>query len=153
VVPDDLPRLDALLNGLDEQSRARRWFTGAADVHSAVAWAAHPERHHAVGLVAVTATGEVVGHAAMVSIDDARAEVCFEVAAPWRHHGVAGKLLDGLAQRAVQRGLRTLVAEVLTENADMLAVLREHGRCRERRQGAVLVLELPIDPAGGASPV
>jgi GNAT superfamily N-acetyltransferase len=145
VVADDLPRLDVLLNGLDEQARNRRWFTGAADIHRAVAWAADPERHHAVGLVAVAATGEVVGHAAFVTIDDARAEVCFEVAAPWRHHGVAGLLLDGLVGRAAQRGVRTLVAEVLSENADMLAVLREHGPCREHREDGALVLELPVE--------
>ncbi|MDX6691033.1 MAG: hypothetical protein QOG15_2490 [Solirubrobacteraceae bacterium] len=144
VVAADLPGLKALLNGLDEQARTRRWFTGAADVHRAVAWAANPECHHAVGLVAAAPTGEVVGHAALVPIDETRAEVCFEVAAPWRHHGVAGLLLDELVRRAAPRGVRTLVAEVLAENADMLAVLREHGSCRERRQGGVLVLELAV---------
>lgn len=38
------------------------------------------------------------------------------------------------------------VAEVLPENADMLAVLREHGPCREHRQDGVVELELPVDP-------
>jgi len=145
VVPGDLPRLDALLTGLDDQGRYRRWFTGAIDIHRAVAWAAQPERHHAVGLVAITAADELVGHAASVMIDDVSAEVCFEVAAPWRHHGIAGALLTELERRAALRGLRTLVAEVLPENADMLAVLREHGPCREHREDGVWVVELAVD--------
>ena len=40
----------------------------------------------------------------------------------------------------------TLVAEVLSENADMLAVLREHGLCHERCEDGVVDLELPLDP-------
>ena len=149
VVPGDLPSLDALLSALDSQARYRRWFTGAADVHRAAAWAADPGRDDAVGLVAIAPSGELVGHAALIPIDEARAEVCFEVAAPWRHHGVAGGLLAELERRAAQRGLRTLVAEVLPENADTLAVLREHGQCREHREGGVVELELPVEPHRG----
>ena len=146
VAPGDLPALDSLLSALDDQARYRRWFTGAADVHRAAAWAADPGRGGAIGLVALAPGGELIGHAALIPMDEARAEVCFEVAAPWRHHGVAGGLLADLARRAVGQGLLTLVAEVLPENADMLAVLREHGPCRERREHGVVDLELPLDP-------
>jgi L-amino acid N-acyltransferase YncA len=143
----DLPALDALLSALDDEARYRRWFTGAPDIHRAAAWAAAPDRVHALGLVAIAPDGELVGHAALIPIDDERAEVCFEVAAPWRHHGVAGRLLTELAQRAERRGLRTLVADVLSENADMLAVMREHGPCDEREEGGVIELELPVRAA------
>jgi GNAT superfamily N-acetyltransferase len=145
VVPGDLPGLDSLLSGLTDQARYRRWFTAAPDIHRAAAWAADPEGQHAVGLVAIAPNRDLVGHAAFIPLDDARAEVCFEVAAPWRHQGVAGLLLDELMRRAAKRGLRALVAEVLAENADMLAVLREHGPCRELRNGGVVELELPLD--------
>ncbi len=147
VVPGDLDALDALLSSLDDQSRYRRWFTGAADVPRAAAWAAHPERQDAVGLVATTPDGRLVGHAALIPMDDARAEVCFEVAASSRHQGIAGRLLTELDRRAARRGLTTLVAEVLPENADMLAVMREHGPCRERREDGVVEVTLPV---GGA---
>jgi RimJ/RimL family protein N-acetyltransferase len=144
VRPDDAPGLDALLGELSEQARYRRWFTGSVDIHRAASGAAHPEINSAVGLVATSPDGEVVGHAAFIAIDDDRAEVCFEVAAPWRHHGIAGRLLDELQRRAGDRGLRSLVAEVLSENADMLAVMRDHGPCREQREGGVVELELQI---------
>jgi RimJ/RimL family protein N-acetyltransferase len=145
VLASDLPALDALLSALDSQARYRRWFTGATDVHRAAAWAADPANGDAVGLVAIAPNGELVGHAALIAMDHARAEVCFEVAAPWRHHGVAGRLLAELERRAAQRGLRTLVAEVLVENVEMLAVMREHGPCHEHRDGGVIELELAID--------
>jgi len=145
VVPADLPGLDALLSALDGRSRYRRWFSEAIDVHRAAAWAAHPEEKDAIGIVAAGPGGEIVGHAAAIPMGDGRGEVCFEVAAPWRHHGVAGRLLVELVRCARQRGLRALVAEVLSENADMLAVLREYGPCREHREDGVIELELPID--------
>jgi GNAT superfamily N-acetyltransferase len=141
---DDEVGLDALLTGLDTQSRYRRWFSGAADVHRAVVWAAHPELNDGIGLVATSRAGDIIGHGAAIPMDADRAEVCFEVAAPWRHHGVAGRLLTGLAEAASERGLRTLVAEILSENADMLAVMREHGPCRERSESGVVELELDI---------
>lgn len=142
--PGDLAALEALLEALDDRSRYRRFFTGAVDVHRAAAWAAHPEEQDAVGLVATTAGGGLVGHAALVPIDAERAEVCFEVAAAARHQGVAGRLLDELDRRAAARGFTTLVAEVLAENADMLAVLREHGPCRERLDHSVVEVLLAV---------
>lgn len=146
VIAEDLPRLDSLLNGLDDRSRYLRWFYGAIDIGAAVSWAAHPERNHASGFVAIASNGELVGHAALIPMDESRAEVCFEVAAPWRHLGVAGLLLVHLERRAGELGIESLVAMVLPENADMLAVLREHGPCREHRVDGTTELELPVDP-------
>ncbi|HEX6389502.1 MAG TPA: GNAT family N-acetyltransferase, partial [Solirubrobacteraceae bacterium] len=139
---EDAPGLEALLSGLDARSRYLRWFSGAVDVHRAARWAAVPERQHALGLVAV-ADNEIVGHGVLVPLDDDRAEVAFEVAESWRHHGIAGGLLDALAAAGRERGLRLLTAEVLAENADMLAVFREHGARCSRGEGVVDV-ELAI---------
>ncbi len=142
----DLPGLGTLLHGLDDRARYRRWFTGGADVDGATSWAAHPEEQHAVGFVAVTQSGEIVGHAALVPMGAARAEVSFEIAAPWRHRSSARGLLAALDRHAGQRGLKILVAAVLTENRDMLAVMREHGPCRQHRDGNVVELELEVAP-------
>lgn len=144
VVPDDLAGLEALFDALDEQARYRRWFTCGSDLRRAIAWAAHPEAVDAIGLVAVTAAGAVIGHAALVPYGDGCGEVCFEVDATWRHHGVAGRLLAELDRRAAGGGVRTLVAEVLPENADMLAVMREHGHCAERYADGVWELALAV---------
>ncbi|MCW3013771.1 MAG: CoA-binding domain protein [Solirubrobacterales bacterium] len=135
--------IERLLEGLDPESRYRRWFTGAVDLHRAADWAAHPERFSAVGLLAIV-DEELVGHAVLIPAPQGRGEVAFEVAAPWRYHGIAGTLLERLLDAAAARGLRELYAEVLLGNADMLAVLREHGEHAESREGGVVTVTLPV---------
>jgi len=137
----DAAALDALLSGLDARSRYLRWFTGAPNVRHASEQAAHPERQHAVGLVAV-AGEQIVGHAMLVPDTDGRAEVAFEVVAAWRHHGIAGALLTALGDAARARGIATLFAEVLAENTDMLAVFGEHGARLSTPTSGVVTVEL-----------
>ena len=141
---DDAAALEALLSGLDAHSRYTRWFTCAVDVRRAADWAAHPERQHAVGLVAI-AGDLVVGHAVLVPAGEHTAEVAFEVAAEWRHQGIAGHLLDALMHAGRERGLDTLVAEVLAENSEMLAVFHEHGGACRRVDGSVTSVRLELN--------
>jgi len=147
----DEAAITQLINGLDAESRRRRWFTGAIDIDRAADWAAHPERCAAVGLLAFAGAG-TVGHAVLIPLLDGRGEVAFEVAAPWRHHGIAGALLEALAQVAAARGLHELYADVLPDNADMLAVLREHGPHAESRYGDVVTVTLPVPARPPADP-
>lgn len=146
VRPGDEAAITQLIGGLDAQSRYRRWFTWGVDIGRAADWAAHPMAHHAVGLLALVGT-EPVGHAVLVPSADGCGEIAFEVAAPWRHHGIAGTLLARLLVIARARGLHELFAEVLPENADMLAVLREHGDHAESARGGVVTVTVPV-PAG-----
>jgi acetyltransferase len=141
----DEDAIGRLLDDLDPESRRLRWFTGAVDIRLAADWAAHPERCRAVGLLAF-AGDRLVGHAALVPAADGRGEVAFEVAAAWRHHGIAGAFLERLLDAAAARGLREVYAEVLPDNADMLAVLREHGEHAESRDEGVLILTLAVPP-------
>lgn len=141
--------IERLLGGLDAESRRRRWFTGAVDIRKAEDWAAHPERSCAVGLLAL-ADGEPAGHAVLVALADGRGEVAFEVAAAWRRHGIAGALLERLLDVAAARGLHEIYADVLPENADMLAVLREHGDHADAHHGGIVSVTLPVP--GPASP-
>ncbi len=140
---DDEATINRLLVDLDAESRRLRWFSGGVDIARAVQWAAHPEQYSAVGLLAL-ADGTPVGHAAIVPLGDGRGEVAFEVAAAWRHHGIASALLTALIEVAGSRGLHEVYADVLPENADMLAVLREHGEHSERRGGGVVRVTLPV---------
>jgi GNAT superfamily N-acetyltransferase len=142
---DDEAAIKRLIGGLDSESRYLRWFTGAVDIRQASDWAAHPERFSAVGLLALV-DGEPVGHAALIPLADGRGEIAFEVAAPWRHHGIAGALLERLLAVGGARGLRELYADVLPHNADMLAVLREHGQHGESRVDGVVTVTIPVAP-------
>jgi GNAT superfamily N-acetyltransferase len=80
----------------------------------------------------------------LVPLSSGRGEVAFEVAAPWRHHGIAGALLERLIAAAGAHDLREVYADVLPENTDMLAVLREHGRHAESREGGVVSVTIPV---------
>ncbi len=132
-----------LLGDLDAQSRYRRWFTAGVDIAKAEDWAAHPQRVDAIGLLAFVSAAPA-GHAVLIPLADGRGEVAFEVAAPWRRHGIAGALLERLLEVAADRGLRAIYADVLPENADMLAVLREHGEHAETRADGVVTVTLPV---------
>lgn len=139
----DGPAISALLDGLDPESRFRRWFTGGVDLRAAEEWATHPERSSAVGLLAFV-DGEVVGHAVLVPDPAGGGEVAFEVAAAWRRHGIAGRLLAELRTAADGLGLHEVHATVLGENADMLAVMRESGPHRETRDGSITTVAVPV---------
>lgn len=143
VGPGDEAAIEHLLGGLDLESRYLRWFTGGVDVLAAEDWAAHPDRHAALGLLAF-AGSEAVGHGTLIPASGGRGEVAFEVAAGWRHRGIAGALLRRLMEAAQTRGLRELYAEVLSENADMLAVMRESGPHVESRDGGVTTVTVPV---------
>jgi GNAT superfamily N-acetyltransferase len=133
--------IEQLLGGLDAESRYLRWFTGGVDIRGAEEWAAHPERVGGVGLLALV-DEEPVGHAVLIPGRDGLGEVAFETAAPWRRHGIAGALLERLIEAAAERGLRGVYADVLPQNADMLAVLREHGEHVESRDGGIVIVTL-----------
>jgi GNAT superfamily N-acetyltransferase len=141
----DEAAIEQLLGGLDAESRYRRWFTGGVDIRGAEEWAAHPERVAGVGLLAVI-DGQAVGHAVLIPSEHVSAEVAFEVAAPWRRHGIASALLARLLEAAADRGLREIYADVLPENADMLAVLREHGEHVESRDGGIMIITIAAPP-------
>ncbi len=143
--PDDAPRVAGLLDGLSEEDRYHRWFTGGVDLPGAVRWASHPETQDAVGLLALADGDEVVGHAVLVPDGADDGEVAFEVLPGWRHHGIAGLLLTHLLAAARTRGLPSVHADVLAENADMLAVLHESGPYTDRREGGVIRVTLPVE--------
>jgi acetyl coenzyme A synthetase (ADP forming)-like protein len=67
--------------------------------------------------------------------DPAAAEIAFTVADEFRGRGTATRLLEQLAERAAKVGVERFVAEVLPENAAMLAVFRDAGFEESRTLG------------------
>jgi acetyl coenzyme A synthetase (ADP forming)-like protein len=82
----------------------------------------------AMTLVAETA-GRVVAAASFHRDSSApeRAEVAFAVADSMQGHGVGTRLLEQLAKVARQRGIKTFLAFVLSDNRQMLEVFRHSG--------------------------
>lgn len=77
-----------------------------------------------------------------------RAEMAFTVEEDYQGRGLAGLLLRTLIDIARAHGLRELTAEVLAENAPMLAVFRRCGLPQTaRRSGGVVALRFALAPA------
>lgn len=123
--PDDVERLARLFPRLSNESIYRRFLTPIPRPSRLLL--AQLVRVDAVDHLALVAMAgdEIVG---VVRYDrlpgearDADAAVLVEDA--WQRRGLGRLLLERLAQAAVARGVRAFVAEVLSENRPMLALL------------------------------
>jgi L-amino acid N-acyltransferase YncA len=110
------------MRGLSPESRRLRFFTPAYDLESAARWAASADGVDHLGLLALGAHDELLGHAACIRMYGPRAEVAVEVAESCRHQGLATLLIARLAHEAKGQQIRSFVAEVLPDNHEMLAV-------------------------------
>ena len=77
------------------------------------------------GLLALGGAGEIIGHALYVRVGPSLAEVAVEVADRVHGEGLGTILVGRLAEIAERRGITRFVAEVLSENKEMLDVFRE----------------------------
>jgi acetate---CoA ligase (ADP-forming) len=127
--PEDRDRLAEFFEGLSEESRAFRFFSGATDLRraaeSAVEGVGTDGRY---GLIATRGErGDLVGHAWCIPLTPDRAEVAFAIADRMQGRGLGTILLAHLAQLANASGIESFQAEVLSANARMLEVFRESG--------------------------
>lgn len=143
------------------EPQARRWrFHGAVKASERVAallTQADGVRHAAWVATVTTDDGveQIVGEARYVrdADDPASAELAIAVAAGWRGCNVAGSLLQALTHAAQAAGVQRLVADVLSDNARMLAFMQRHGygagydaeRCGD---AGSLRLERSLPPCG-----
>ena len=148
----DTDALVAFFERLSEHSRYLR-FHGTRRVDAALVehflepdWV---DRGALIGLLADAADNErVVAVAEYARLrDPAAAEVAFTVADDLQGRGAATRLLEQLAARAGEAGIESFVAEVLPENAAMLAVFRDAGFEESRTLGGGEVeVQFPIAP-------
>jgi len=91
--------------------------------------------------------GEIVGLANYSRVDERQAEVAFNVSDAHQGRGLGSVLLEHLAAAARERGIYRFVADILPQNAKMLAVFREAGYgVTDRFDHGVLALAFDIDP-------
>jgi acyl-CoA synthetase (NDP forming)/GNAT superfamily N-acetyltransferase len=91
-----------------------------------------------------------VAHSVVTDADESVAEIAMAVAHPDQAHGVGTLLLEHLASRARERGVRRFVADVLAENARMWQVIRDSGLpVRRRTEGGQTHIEFDLTPAAG----
>jgi acyl-CoA synthetase (NDP forming)/GNAT superfamily N-acetyltransferase len=136
--PDNIYlRFFSMSRAAAEQEARRICREPAADHGALLAWLA----------------GDLIGVASYEAKESSgTAEIAFAVADHAHHRGVATLLLEHLVSAARDRGVRTFIAEVLTENSAMLEVFADAG-LQARRTMADGVTELAFDlPADDADP-
>ena len=144
----DAASLRALYESLSEESRTsgssrprpRRWQRPSDPTSSSTTTTLPWSLEHG---------DEIVGVADYFRKLDDVAEVAFTVRDDQHGRGLGSLLLDHLAQVAVERGIRSFVAQVLAKNDAMRAVFRDagFGVAWTRAELGVLQLTLDLGPA------
>jgi acetyltransferase len=130
VRPADADQLAALYEGLSDDDRYRRFFSLYRPDRATIAcWAADNEAGKlrlAAFVGSAAGDPELVGDALCVPLPDGDGEFALAVAPAWRGW-LGAYLLDTLAEVATAMGMRSLHADILTENRRMLAVVQARG--------------------------
>jgi acetyl coenzyme A synthetase (ADP forming)-like protein len=128
VRPDDGEILEELFAGLDLDSQAFRFFSGAADLARAGQMMAEVDYRTRYGLLAFRGQDHrPVGHGVYLGLDPATAEVAFAVADEFQGRGLGTILLAHLAETAGENDIATFRAEVMPSNRRMIDMFRESG--------------------------
>lgn len=143
IAPDDRARLRAGFERLSTESRYRRFFTTVAQLTDRdFDYLTRVDHHDHEALVGCdVATGEIVGVARYVRTGADEAEPAVVVADDWQGHGLGGRLLEELSERARAEGVRRFRAPVLADNPAALAVLAGLGEAETRPAG----IEVEVD--------
>ncbi|MFD4368272.1 GNAT family N-acetyltransferase [Rhodococcus sp. NPDC058521] len=151
IMPEDADRLIAFHAKLSERTRYLRYF-GPYPTMSKRDVTNFTTVDHRNRVAFVVVLGDeiiAVGrYERLIGVGDGNsAEVAFVVADAHQGRGLGPILLEHLAGAAAENGLTQFVAEVLSENRNMVTVFREAGYQVSRTyEGGVLRLEFDIDP-------
>lgn len=151
IVPEDADKLIDFHGKLSERTRYLRYF-GPYPMMSKRDVTNFTTVDHRNRVAFVMMLGDeiiAVGrYERLLEIGDGKsAEVAFVVADAHQGRGLGPILLEYLAAAAAENGLTMFVAEVLSENRNMVTVFREAGYQVSRSfEGGVLRLEFAIDP-------
>jgi acetyl coenzyme A synthetase (ADP forming)-like protein len=149
ITPADAPALVAFHDSLSTHSVIRRFF----GPHPHLSQAEVEHFTHVDGVDRVALVAERAGKLLAVARYDRTpghddAEVAFVVADALQGHGLGTLLLEHLVVAARANGIRRIVADTLSDNHRMLAVLREAGFARQYSRSAEVVrVVLDISPS------
>jgi RimJ/RimL family protein N-acetyltransferase len=97
-----------------------------------------------VGLVG----GELVGVASYERVTPTSAEIAVLIEDRYQHMGIGTQLIGQLASLARRNGIHQLVADVLTGNSPMIAMVRQLALPTSiRAEGDTVVMSLELEPA------
>ncbi|HEX6116831.1 MAG TPA: GNAT family N-acetyltransferase [Solirubrobacterales bacterium] len=130
IAPHDAEALRAAFGHLSAETRYRRFLGPVKRLTEAnVEYLTQLDHRNHEALVAVDDEGAIVGVARYIRLEDRAgvAEVAVTVADDWQGRGVGTALLSRLAARARAAGIEAFIGICLTDNEDMIQLLRELG--------------------------
>ena len=146
IEPGDRATLAAAHVRLSPESQYRRYFGAkprlSRDELDYLTRVDH--RAHEAILAIDPVSGDAVGVARYVRTDPGVAEPAFVIAEEWRRRGLAGLLLEALAERAQDEGIERFEAPVLAGNPEAIGLLARLGKatCRSRGREVDVQVEL-----------
>jgi GNAT superfamily N-acetyltransferase len=143
VGPGDREGLLAFLRGLCLDSRTSRFLAPCVDLEHSAALLADVDGFDRYGVLGVDRDGAIVGHAGFARIGARRAEAAVVVADSLRRQGLGSTLLHHIACAASDRGIDSFVAEVLPDNAAIVACIRRSFPLSIRWLAGSRILEFP----------
>lgn len=149
--PDDVPAVEAFVNGVSPESLQMRFMGAVAYVsRSAVEFLCVAEPRDRLCLLAVVGQGpeaRVVAVGNYVSIGvHGKAEVAFLVHDDYQGRGISTLLLERLAGIAAGAGFIGFEAEMLSENFAMMNVFRDSGfEVHQLADAGSVHVEFPVD--------
>ena len=150
--PDDRERYLSGVSQMSEESLYKRFMTPIARLsESQLRYLLEVDHRDHEALLAIDEeSGEAVGVARFIRLGRPEvAEAAIIVVDSWQGSGLGKAVLRMLAQAARQVGITRFEANVLYNNAPMLALLDSLGpRESVRRDGSSLVIEVPLPEAG-----
>ena len=146
---DDLGEVVDLFHRMSRRSRRFRFHGVVQVTPDSVRPFVDLDYRDTFGLVAETSAGEgprVVGLASYVRIGEESAEMAIAIDDPFQGRGMGSILVEHLGEAAAACGIRSLVAEVLSENHDMLEVISSMSLpLEEKRADGVVHIEFPSE--------
>ena len=151
IAPDDRSRLNPGLSALSEGSRHTR-FLGPRETFSEAEldYLTFVDHHDHEAILAFDAdTGEGVGVARYIRTGRRTAEPAVTVSDEWQGRGLGGRLMDLLAARARQAGVRTFVSVTLAGNSAAIRMLERVGPTTRGTAGPHIELVTRLSGFGG----
>jgi GNAT superfamily N-acetyltransferase len=145
---DDRRRLTNAFYRLSEESRYRRFFAPVQELSDeSLEYLVDIDHHDHEAIVALDPTSEdLIGVARYVRQAPAsdRAEAAVVVADDWQRLGLGRALLERLARRAREEGIRRFTALVQADNRRALDLLAEIGPTSSSFEGDLVELEIDL---------
>jgi RimJ/RimL family protein N-acetyltransferase len=151
--PEDRTKLLEAFKELDRDSVYRRFFSPKKELTDGeLKTLTEVDFANVVALVASVKTnkGDMLIGGGRYAVDNPKnprgAELAFLTAEAYRGRGLAGILLKHLSRLAKDAGLQRFEADVLAQNAPMLAVFNRSGLALQQKQdGSVMHVTLSLD--------